>query len=141
MGEKRFGPSDEFRAWQRGVQEIMDEMRKRSFFDYRATGTWMPNINIYETRTAYIVCLELAGLDPESVAIECVDSQHVCIAGERQRLLAPDPNEELSIALMEIDEGAFKRPIDFSECVDTGAVEVRYDNGYLWITLQKTGTK
>jgi HSP20 family molecular chaperone IbpA len=137
MGMKKFGPHDDFRAWSRGIQEIMDEMRNRSFFDYRATGTWMPNINIYETQTTYIICMELAGLELESIAIECVDPQHVCITGQRQRLRGPDPTEPLGVALMEIDEGAFKREVDFSEPLAADAAEIRYENGYLWITLHK----
>jgi HSP20 family molecular chaperone IbpA len=141
MSQKKFGPSDDFRAWARGIQDIMDEMRNRSFFDYRATGTWLPNINIYETPSAYIVCVELAGLDPECVAVQFVDPQHVCITGQRQRTCVPELREPFSIDLMEIDEGPFQREVDFSQRVATDAIEARYDNGYLWIKLRKTGTE
>jgi HSP20 family protein len=125
----------------RGVQEIMEEMRKRSFFDYRATGTWMPNINIYQTHNAFIVCLELAGFDPDSLELQLVKPQHVCITGQRQRLDAPELTAPFSIEMMEIDEGAFKRIIDFSEDVDIDAVEARYENGCLWVTLPKKGVE
>ncbi len=141
MGAKKFGPSDEFKAWQRGIQEIMDEMRNRSFFDYRATGTWLPNINIYETASAYVICLELAGLDPESITIQFTDDTHVSIGGQRQRLRVPDLSEPPSVALMEIDEGAFRREVDFGLPVEVDTVGVRYDNGYLWVTVQKTGAE
>ncbi len=139
MSIKKFRPSDEFRAWARGIQDIMDEMRNRSFFDYRATGTWLPNINIYETGEAYVLCVELAGLEPDCIALQFLDPQHVSITGQRCRARAPELREAYSIDLMEIDEGPFQREVDFGQPVDSGNVELRYDNGYLWITLHKTG--
>ncbi len=141
MSIKKFRPSDEFRAWARGIQDIMDEMRNRSFFDYRATGTWLPNINIYETQEAYLLCMELAGLEPECMSIQFLDPQHISITGQRCRARAPELCESYSIDLMEIDEGPFQREVDFTQPVTMNAVEARYDNGYLWLFLRKSGTE
>ena len=141
MGAGRFGPNDEIRNWSQRIQDIMDEMRNRSFCDYRATGTWLPNINIYEMREAYFVCVELAGLDAGSVHIECPDARHISIAGQRAQPRVPALSEPFSVELMEIDEGPFQREIDFSEPVEVDTVERLHDKGYLWITLRKTGTR
>ncbi len=138
MGVQHFGHGEGIRDWARRIQDIMDEMRNRSFCDYRATGAWLPSVNIYETRQSYHVCVELAGLEPESVTVECPDSRHVCISGQRCRPRGPWQETPFSVELMEIDEGPFQRLIDFSEPIEVQAVEVWYDNGYLWITLQKS---
>jgi HSP20 family protein len=141
MGVKKFGSGEEARDWSRRIQDIMDEMRNRSFCDYRATGTWLPTVNIYETQAAYVLCVELAGLELDSVSVECTDSQHVTIAGQRLRPRAPSLSDPFSVELMEIDEGPFHREIDFSEPIAPDELEILYDTGYLWITLQKAGTQ
>jgi HSP20 family protein len=131
---------EEIREWQRRIQDIMDEMRNRSFCDYRASGTWLPNVNIYECPSAYYVCVELAGLERSSVSIECSDAQHVSISGQRTRPRAPGLEDPFSVDLMEIDEGPFLRAIDFNEPVAAEAAELLHDDGYLWIILRKAPT-
>ena len=135
-----FAQHEEIREWQRRIQDIMDEMRNRSFCDYRASGTWLPNVNIYESHATYYICVELAGLERGSVTVECPDAQHISIAGQRTRPRSPVLDDPFSIELMEIDEGPFLRQIDFAEPLDVSSVEVLYDEGYLWITLRKAAT-
>lgn len=131
---------EELRDWQRHIQDIMNEMRNRSFCDYRATGTWLPNVNIYENRTMYYVCVELAGLERSSVSVECPDAQHLSISGQRARPRMPALEEPFSVELMEIDEGPFQRTIDFTGPVAVEAAELHHDEGYLWIILRKAPT-
>ncbi|MEW6199992.1 MAG: Hsp20 family protein [Planctomycetota bacterium] len=141
MHASKFGAGEGVRDWSRRMQDIMDEMRHRSFCDYRASGTWMPTVNIYASQSAYYLCVELAGLDPESVAVQCVDPQHVRIQGQRARPEAPGLDGPCSFELMEIDEGPFDRVIDFSEPVDTRQIAVSWDRGYVWIVLRKAEAK
>ena len=118
MGAKKFGSGDNAGDWSRRIQDIMDEMRNRSFCDYRATGAWLPTVNIYETRALYLVC----------------------VAGQRLRPRAPSLSDPFSVELMEIDEGPFHREVDFSAPIELDELEILYDNGYLWITLRKAVT-
>lgn len=140
MIAQRLSQHEEIRQWQRRIQDIMDEMRNRSFCDYRASGTWLPNVNIYESCSAYYVCVELAGLERGSVAIECPDPQHISISGQRARPHAPGLDEPLSVDLMEIDEGPFLRAIDFTEAIVADAIELQHEEGYLWVILRKAPT-
>jgi HSP20 family molecular chaperone IbpA len=137
MASGKFGPPDPMNEWSRRIQDIMDEMRNRSFCDYRTAGGWLPTVNIYETRAAYYLCVELAGIDPATIAVECPDPQHVRVSGQRVRPAAPGLDLPFSIDLMEIDEGPFLRDIDFTGVVDVNAIETSYDCGYFWITLRK----
>ncbi len=141
MHEQQLGQSEGLRIWQRRVQDILDEMRKRSFCDYRASGTWLPTINIYSSDAAYFICVELAGVDRESVVVDCPDPHHVRIGGTRARPRSSGIEDSCSIELLEIDEGPFCRQIDFSENIEVAAIEVAYERGFLWITLRKTGTR
>src|SRR4051812_22692227 len=39
--------------------------------------TWQPNVNLYETDVAYLVCVDLAGVHRESVDLHLVDGRLV----------------------------------------------------------------
>ncbi len=141
MSETNFGQRDTPRNWSRKIREIMDEMDTRSFCDFRSSDTWQPTVNIYETRVCYRICVELAGVEPESISVECLDPQRVCLAGQRARPVAPEPDEPFSVELLEIDEGPFHREIELHEPVEHAIAELKHGKGYLWIILRKITTK
>jgi HSP20 family molecular chaperone IbpA len=140
MPFKEFGQGGPMHEWSRKIQTIMDEMRHRNFCHFRASGAWQPTVNLYASRGAYHVCVELAGVGLDSVVVKCHDPRHVCIAGQRCRPGGSDLDASFSVEMMEIDEGAFSRKIDLPDPVDVDDVEVRHDEGYLWITLRKITT-
>jgi len=127
--------------WSHKMRDIMDEMRNRSFCGYRASGAWQPTINIYENRVALCICVELAGLDRDSVSVRCADSRHICIGGRRARPRASQMEEPYSVELMEIDEGDFLREVELQHDVKSDAVKIAYEEGYLWITLPRITEK
>ena len=126
--------------WARNIHEMIEEMHRRTYIPFRDCGTWQPATNVYEDEAAYHVCVDLAGLDAEHVEVDCADQHHLSIAGQR-----PSPQPEtsqgaLSVHVMEIDEGPFRREIDLPAAVDTSQVEATYRKGFLWIRLPKTKT-
>jgi HSP20 family molecular chaperone IbpA len=141
MTFSKFGRGDEMQEWSRRINDIMDEMAKRSYFHFRDEGVWQPATDIYETRDAYFICLELAGVSPEAVEVECHDESHVRIQGYRGNPRPPDIPGPLSVHVMEIDHGPFRREIDLPEPVNVERVEATYDKGYLWITLPKSAAR
>ena len=141
MAFSEFGQGDDLDDWSRKVQDIMDEMQQRSFVHFRDAGTWQPATDVYETRQAYYVCVELAGMSPEAVDVECLDPRRLSISGHRG---SPRPTGEtgpLSVHVMEIDHGPFRREVTLPEPINVDAVEATYDKGYLWITLRKSTTR
>lgn len=138
MSFGKFGSDEQMQEWSRKIQDIMNEMRNRNFVEYRATGTWQPRVNLYAARTAFHVCIELAGLDPEGFAVERLAATRICLRGIRQRPRRPATEDLGRVEEMEIDEGAFAREIELPEPIDEQAVEITYDRGFLWIHLPKT---
>ncbi len=135
MGNNPFdsgGPAE----WTRKIQDIFDEMLHRDFFDYRAGGQWQPAINEYETERAFYVCVELAGMAPDGAGIALPDDHTLIISGCRDSPRPPVVGP-LSIHALEIDEGCFRRQLEFSTPLDRDRVEVSYDKGYLWLRLPK----
>ncbi|MBK9120180.1 MAG: Hsp20/alpha crystallin family protein [Phycisphaerales bacterium] len=140
MNANRFGPDDDMQRWTQRVRSIMDEMLNRNFCSYRPSGTWSPAINVYELPTGYLICVELAGLDHESITVEQTEPHTLTLAGQRTRPINRDLQQPHSIEMMEIDEGPFVREVEFALPVDAQTVEMAYDRGYLWITLKKIAT-
>lgn len=138
MPKSSFGEGGEsVRHWSEQMQTILDEMRRRKLCDFRASDAWQPVINLYELESAYAVCVLLAGVDADSVAVECLGSTRLCIAGQRASPRPPGSSGRCSVQVLEIDEGPFRREIDLPGPVDAERIEVRHDRGFAWITLRK----
>src|SRR5438045_8758328 len=57
----------------RQAGKMMDQMQK-GFYVY-SSDTWTPNVNLYETATTYLVCVDLAGVEKEKIDVEVADSR------------------------------------------------------------------
>ncbi len=141
MAFGKFGQSEGFDEWTRKIQDIMDEMQKRDFVHFRDTGSWQPATNVYETRDAYHICVELAGVREQQIEVECADQKRITINGSRAQPRPDGVEGPLSIHAMEIDEGPFRREIDLPEAIDVDRMEATYSKGYLWITVPRMTTE
>src|SRR5258707_15395301 len=64
----------------RQAGKMMDPMQK-GFYVY-SSDTWTPNVNLYETATTYLVCVDLAGVEKEKIDVEVAD-QRLRLRGAR----------------------------------------------------------
>ena len=124
---------------QRQMQRLMDSMQK-NFFNFCPSETWTPNVNVYENDTAYVVCVDLAGVDKEKIEV-LVAEQKLTLKGTR---LVPTPPEvtethgaRLRVHVMEIDHGPFCREVDLPADVAQERIGAAHVNGLLWIELPK----
>lgn len=137
MTRPTFGEGQNFDDWTRNIDEMIEEMHKRTFFEFRGSGTWQPSTNVYEISAAYLICLDLAGIEENQVEVQCIDARHVLVTGCRHKPRPEGVAGPLSIHVMEIDEGPFRREYDLPQPVDTARIEATYRKGYLWIMLPK----
>ncbi len=54
---------------------------QKGFYAYSGE-TWTPNVNLYETNTSYLVCVDLAGVDKRKIDVEVAD-QRLKLRGNR----------------------------------------------------------
>ena len=137
MSFGQFGRAGELDNWSQRIEDLMDEMRHRDFFEFRAPGTWQPTTDVYETHDAYYICADLAGMDPADVSIDCLEECQVSISGVRP---APRPAEVegvLNVHAMEVQRGPFRRTVTLPEAVTPESIVATYDKGLLWIKLLK----
>ena len=133
-----------FGSVQRQVQRLVDQMQK-NFFNFCPSETWTPNVNLYESENAYLVCVDLAGVDKEKISVLVAD-QKLTLRGTR--LVPTPPVDEtmqaieahpprLRVHVMEIDHGPFCREVELPADVDRDRIEAAHRNGLLWIELPK----
>src|SRR5687767_4569182 len=135
-----------FATLQRQMQRMMEQMQK-NFFNFCPSETWTPNVNLYENDTAYVVCVDLSGVDKEKIAVVVAD-QKLTLRGARLVPTMPHndddpsssphpPTEKLRVHLMEIDHGPFCREVELPADVAQDQINAIHRNGLLWIELPK----
>jgi HSP20 family molecular chaperone IbpA len=136
------------------MNSLLDQMQKGYYGFYRAE-TWTPAVNLYENDTAYLVCVDLAGVDKNKIDIEVVQ-RLLTLRGTRAVPSQPGESgpgsggsgsggsggdsarRKLRVHLMEIDHGAFVREVELPVDVVSGSLPAAvYRDGMLWIELPK----
>lgn len=121
--------SDNVEQWERQMDRML-----QSFFarEHRARPRlWRPPTDVYETDDAVIVKIEIAGMNPDDFRILFVD-RTLTVTGMRQ-----DVEAKLSYHCLEIPYGEFRVEVFLGGTFVTDAIEAKYDNGFLYITLPK----
>jgi HSP20 family protein len=109
-----------------------------SFFPHQ---TWTPSVNLYETEDAYMVCVDLAGVDKEKIDIEVVQ-QRLTVKGTREvpsvkTMESAKDCHRPRLHLMEIDHGPFAREVELPQNVEHEKINAKYADGMLWIEMPK----
>jgi HSP20 family protein len=98
-----------------------------------AKGSWMPSMDVFETKDTIVATLELPGIDPEAVEVAVEDST-LTVSGSRG---FSDEVKEDDYHRIERRYGAFSRAITLPQSADTDKVEARFDKGVLTIEVPK----
>jgi HSP20 family protein len=103
----------------------------------RPMPVWTPALDMYETRDAIVVLLDLSGVDAEHTEVH-TQPHLLTVRGARRERHGPYvPNEERSYHALEIPYGRFERSVRLPPGTDTDAAHARYHDGLLEITLPK----
>ncbi len=120
------------------TQDVASDLGRLQFSQFHSqSATWQPAVNAYRYEDGFEICVELAGVDKDAIAIHA-EPTLITISGER---LSPRPNcGEPGAACrqtlaMEIENGPFERQIALPTPIDTGQITARQENGLLWISL------
>jgi HSP20 family protein len=137
-------PDQPFQHISRNVNKIIEQMQK-GYYNFRPNDTWAPNVNLYENDHAYLVCVDLAGVDKSKIDLELADSR-LTLRGSRE---VPSFVEEdrihpahqqqgkVRVHVMEIDHGSFYREVELPRHVERDRINAHYRNGMLWIEIPK----
>ena len=94
---------------------------------------WRPATDVYETDDAFVVQLDLAGLEPSCIEVFC-DGRSLIIRGVRNE--SADPGRK-HFHTMEINVGPFVRRVPLPPFVDTTSASASYRAGFLFVNFRK----
>ena len=125
----------------RQANKLIDQMQK-AYFNFCPSETWTPSVNLYENDHAYLVCVDLAGVDKEKIDVEVQDNQ-LTLRGTREVPMRDDQRPQgesgrIRVHLMEIDHGAFCRQVELPVDVAREQITAQYVNGMLWVEIPKS---
>ena len=126
----------------RRANKISEQMLQKGYFNFCPSETWTPSVNLYENDRAYLVCVDLAGVDKEKIDVEVQDNQ-LTLRGTRPVPIFDEQQTQSETArrprvhLMEIDHGAFCRQVELPVDVLRDQITAQYLNGMLWVEIPK----
>ena len=98
-----------------------------------AAGSWVPALDVYETKEQFVVTLDLPGIDPEAVEVTVEDST-LTVSGSRE--LSEEAREE-NYLRVERRYGQFSRSLSLPPSADPAKIDARFDKGVLTISVPK----
>ena len=120
---------------QQGLQQQLERAFQRQMVVVIARDheIWRPPADVYETDTAFVVKIELAGMRDAEIAIT-LDEHSLRIEGRR-----PERRDEHLACYHQIgvNYGAFAVEVFLAGPVDYDNVEAHYDDGFLFVELPK----
>lgn len=100
----------------------------------RRVDAWRPSVDVVETPQAYLVRLELPGLDPNDVDVT-LTGDRLTIRGEKK---LEEKGENQTWLLSERMTGAFERTFTFPAPVSAKDIQAEAHNGVLTIKVVKS---
>jgi HSP20 family protein len=96
---------------------------------------WHPQLDLYETDTAFVLEADLPGVRQEDFSVE-VENHELVLRGKRA---CEHVTTEGNFHCQERQEGEFTRRLQLPTSVDQGTIRAEFGNGVLRVTLPKSG--
>ena len=95
--------------------------------------TFFPPADIYETKDAVVMLLEMPGADPQSLNVT-LDKRTLTITASSK----PFAPQGYTLVHAEYEDGNYERVFTLSELVDGERIDAEFKDGVLRLTLPKT---
>ena len=120
------------------LREEMDKMFEDFFgkadFPSIADGTWIPPIDVQQTKKDVTVMMDVPAIDPKEISISIMEDR-ITIKGERKR---EEEAKEVDYYRSERIYGSFQRIIQLPAEVVGDKAKASYKDGVLKITIPKS---
>jgi HSP20 family protein len=116
-----------FLDFQRQVEEAFDKLIYRRWA-IPAPAAWRPRLDLYDTRDAYVIEVDLSGVPPERVEIRLA-GRELTIAGTR----AATDLEGALVSHRERECGSFRRSLTLPHAIAPERAQAEYRHGTIRI--------
>lgn len=130
------GTEDSFASMARRLGHMMDEMLGNQYVHFCRAERWNPAVNLYETASHLVLCVDLAGMAREQIDIRA-EPDRVIIRGDRGDPQPPGESTPQCLHMMEIDVGPFLREVKLPVPIDVDGIRAAYRDGFLWVHMPK----
>lgn len=118
------------------IQSELNRLFGRAYVGEEVGGpatSWLPAMDVHETKEAFVISIDLPGVDPDKVEVSVEDST-LMVRGERR--FESETNEEDYIRI-ERRFGSFARSMSLPAGADPDKIEASFDRGVLTISVPK----
>jgi HSP20 family protein len=118
------------------LQDEMNRVFNRAFGQparEQGARAWAPALDIAERKDAYLVAVELPGVNPDDIDVT-LENNLLTVQGERRQ--AQDSSER-RFHRIERAYGTFRRSVSLPSSAQADAIQASYDNGVLQLLVPK----
>lgn len=132
---RRWDPLRDILHLQERMNRLFEDSLSRGRLEGLAVGSagWTPLADVLETPEAFVVLMELPGVEQDDVEVQ-VDGEELVIRGERR---LPGPARPESFQRVERSYGVFSRRVLLTAEVDPSRVTAQFRDGLLRLELTK----
>lgn len=99
---------------------------------------WEPKVDVFESERAFVVKVELAGIDSDDIKVVYVPDRHTLLIKGHRRESDLDTDELTGCHLLEIFYGPFEREVPLPNFPVKGeSIKAEYQNGILVVCVPK----
>lgn len=128
----RYEPWTLLEQFRNEINRLSDSQDNGNGNSYVATSDWAPAVDILETGSAYVLLVDVPGVDPEGIDIQ-MENGVLSIKGERK----PGATEHEAYKRSERPRGTFYRRFSLPEATDADRIGAKCRNGVLEISIPK----
>jgi HSP20 family protein len=129
----RFFPSNDLSRMQREFDRLFNDFFPTTTSEGQAKRSWVPSVDLSETKDAYKVHLDVPGIAKEDLSINYHDGV-LTVSGERK---SEEKTEDTNYVRLERSFGSFYRSFNLPSAVKADAIQANYKDGVLDIEVPK----
>ena len=118
------------------LNRVLDEALASSLNGNSEGRAWVPAIDVVERRDAYLIALEVPGVDPASIDIS-FEQNVLTVRGSKPMGFELGKESELRVYSAERVVGNFERSVRLPDFVDGEKIEASFEHGVLFLTVPK----
>jgi HSP20 family protein len=118
------------------LNRVLDEALSSSWNGTSNGRVWVPALDVVERQDAYLIALEVPGVDPSTVDIS-FEQNVLTVRGERTHGLELAKDADVRVHANERVSGSFQRSIRLPEFVDADNISAETVHGVLYLTVPK----